>query len=339
MLIRMQMNRFRFLLVGGLIIHLLTFFSDIGSCYTIAIAPLALGALAAAGGAALNSLTNEQNKKNAEFSVGLQKDLMDYQWKNYNSPAAQVKSLAEAGLNPAVAFGQGMVRGGSPSPSAPQIAQGNVGISSDSLANSILALTQSENMSEDTKAKELGNQLFADTYKEQVEAIGLQNKWTKEQTAKISQEIGLMVGQFNECQQRIENLKTEQKFTQKSVDWFDRHMSAEIQHLTASAEYQSALKGLTDSQKQLLDDTLEDLKRLTTYQADQMQKIVGLLDKYGDAQAIVGMLSQVVGSASDLIGTITNFKKAGKVVETITGSTTQMSDGSWTTTNSRTTKR
>ena len=333
------MNRFKYLLVGGLFIHLLSLWFDVGDSFcNIAIAPLALGALAAAGGAALNSLTNEQNKKNAEFSLGLQKDLMDYQWKNYNSPAAQAKSLAEVGLNPAVAYGQGMIRGGSPSGSAPQVAQGSVGISADSLSNSILALSQSENTSEDSKAKSLANQLFADTYKEQVEAIGLNNNWTKEQTAKVQQEIGLMVGQFNECQQRIENLKSEQKYTDKSVQWFDRHMSAEINHLTASAEYQSALKGLTDSQKQLLDDTLEDLKRLTTYQADQMEKIVGLLDKYGDAQAIVGMLSQVVGSASDLIRTITNFKNAGKVVETITGSTTQKSDGSWTTTNSKTTR-
>ena len=334
------MNRFKYLLVGAISLHLLSFFFDVGSNYQVAIAPLAIGALAAAGGAALSDLTNQTNKKNAQFSVDLQKQLMDYSWNKYNSPAAQAKAYADAGFNPAVAFGEGgMSAPIAPNVKTPELAHGQVGISSDSLSIAILALTQSENTSEDTKAKQLGNQLFADTYKEQVEAIGLQNKWTKEQTAHLTQEIGLMVGQFNECQQRIDNLKTEQKFTQKSVDWFDRHMSAEIQHLTASAEYQSSLKGLTDSQKQLLDDTLEDLKRLTTYQADQLQKIVGLLDKYGDAQAIVGMLSQVVGSASDLIGTITNFKNAGKVVETITGSTTQKSDGSWSTTNSRTTRK
>lgn len=332
-------KRFQYLLVVGVLLQLLSYF-DVGSKYCLAIAPLALGALAAAGGAALNDITNQTNKKNAEYSIDLQKELMDYTWSKYNSPKAQAKAYADAGFNPAVAFGQGgMSSPIAPNVNAPNLEQGKVGLSADSLSNAILALTQSENTGEDTKAKQLGNQLFADTYKEQVEAIGLQNKWTKEQTAKISQEIGLMVGQFNECQQRIENLKSEQKFTDKSVAWFDRHMSAEIEHLTSSAEYQSALKGLTDSQKQLLDDTLEDLKRLTTYQADQMQKIVGLLDKYGDAQAIVGMLSQVVGSASDLIGTITNFKNAGKVVETITGSTTQKSDGSWTTTNSRTTRK
>lgn len=334
------MNRFKYLLVGAIFLHLLSLWFDVGSSFQLAIAPLALGALAAAGGAALNDITNQINKSNAQYSVDLQKQLMDYSWNKYNSPKAQAKAYSDAGFNPAVAFGQGgMSAPIAPNVKTPDLAQGQVGISSDSLSNAILALTQSENTSEDTKAKQLGNQLFADTYKEQVEAIGLQNKWTQEQTSKISQEIGLMVGQFNECQQRIENLKSEQQLTDKSVAWFDRHMSAEIQHITASAEYQSALKGLTESQKQLLDDTLEDLKRLTTYQADQMQKIVGLLDKYGDAQAIVGMLSQVVGSASDLIGTITNFKNAGKVVETITGSNTQKSDGSWTTTNSRTIKR
>lgn len=325
--------------VAGLFIQLLTFCIPCDCSSNLAIAPLLLGTLAAAGGAAMNSLANDQNRKNAQYSMNMQKDLLDYQWNKFDSPKAQLDSYAAAGINPAVALGQGAMRGASPSASAPSLAQSDIGMSGQDMAGTILALSQAENTGKDSKAKQLGIKLFEDTYKDQVDAIGLQNNWTKEQTAKMEQEIGLMVGQFNECQQRINNLKTEQKYTQKSVEWFDRHMTAEINHLTSSAEYQSALKGLTDSQKQLLDDTMQDLKRLTTYQADQMQKIVGLLDKYGDAQAIVGMLSQVVGSASDLIGSLTNIKNAGKVVETITGSTTQKSDGSWTTTNSRTTKR
>ena len=43
-----------------------------------------------------------------------------------------------------------------------------------------------------------------------------------------------------------------------------------------------------------------------------------LLDKYGDAQAIVGMISQVVSSASDFIGNFVTPTKVTKVIKDVT---------------------
>ena len=48
----------------------------------------------------MNQLGMSQQQANA-------KELMDYQWQKYGSPQAQVKALAAAGINPAVALGQG----------------------------------------------------------------------------------------------------------------------------------------------------------------------------------------------------------------------------------------
>ena len=106
------MNRFKYLLVGGLIIHLLSLGFDVGTTYQVALAPLALGLIGAAGGQVLGSVANSiignaQAKSNAQYSQNMQKDLMDYAWNKYNSPRAQAAAYSDAGFNPAVAFGQG----------------------------------------------------------------------------------------------------------------------------------------------------------------------------------------------------------------------------------------
>ena len=295
-----------------------------------------IGALGSLGSSFLGGILNQRNM---DSQIERAKELMKYQWDNFQSPKAQVAALTAAGINPAVALGQG----GSgftatPSPSMPTSQALPVPQIGD-IGQFVLAMANAKKAGLESVGQELENQFSESVLDERINAIGLQNHWTKEQIAKTSQEVGLMSGQFNEIQKKIELMDSEKKLNDKNAQWFDRHMRAEINHLRSSAEYQDSLKGLTDSQKELLDTTMDDLCNITSYQADQMKKIVDLLGKYGDAQAIVGMLSQVVGSASDLIGTITNFKNAGKVVETITGSTTQKSDGSWTTTNTRTTKK
>lgn len=304
------------MLVTGCIIQLLTLFYDVGdgNC-NLAIAPIALGALALGGGAALNSWANSQNRENAEYSLDMQKRLMNYEWQNFNSPKAQAKSLAEAGINPAVAFGQGgFGRGVSPSGSAPELAQSDIGLSGQDFANTILALSQAKKAGSESAGLELDNIVKKNTLDEQIKSVALANHWTAEQTAKVTQEIGLMSGQFQQIQQNIENMRSEKQLTDKKVSWFDRHMSAEINHLKSQADYNEAIKGLSESQKQLLDETMESLKNIAFYQSEQLQKIVGLLDKYGDVQAIVGMISQVVSSASDLLG---NFYSPTKIVKSI----------------------
>lgn len=268
------------------------------------------------------------------------KDMQKWQWDNFLSPKAQARALGDAGINPAVAFGQGAISHTlQPNAQSVPVSPVDVGLSGQDLAASVLALAQAKKVGAEEEGQILENKLLSDTYEEKVREIGLANKWTEEQTAKVTQEIGLMVGQFNNLQKQTEKLESEKKLTDKEVSWFDRHMSAEVEYIKSTSDYNKALKDLTDSQKKLLDDTMDDLKKITNLNRQQLEKIVGLLDKYGDAQAIVGMLSQVVGSASDLIGSIANFKNVGKVVETITGSTTQKSDGSWSTTNTRTTRK
>lgn len=295
-----------------------------------------LGALGSFGSAVLGGILNRSNMR---AQIEQSKELMKYQWDNFQSPRAQVGALASAGLNPAVALGQGG-SGFTATPSAAMPTSQPLPIPDiTSIGQFVQAIANAKKAGLESVGQKLENQFNESTLANRVRSVALQNHWTEEQTAKATQEIGLMSGQFNEIQHRIDFMDSEKKLNEKNAQWFDRHMRAEINHLRSSADYQDALKGLTESQKELLDRTMDDLCDITSYQADQMSKIVDLLDKYGDAQAIIGMLSQVVGSASDLIGSIASFKNINKVVETVTGSTTQKSDGSWSTTHSRTTKK
>ena len=190
----MEMSRFRYLLVGALILHLLSMFFDVGvnSHYNMAIAPELIGTLAAAGGSVLGNLIN---KSNAEYSLKQQKSLMNYEWNNFTSPKAQAASLAEAGLNPAVAFGNGSIHSVSPSSNAPQVAQ--VQQSGTDMANVLLAAAQANKAGLEAEGQKLLNDYNSKTMAERVRAVGLQNNWTEENTTKVIQDWNKTVGEIN----------------------------------------------------------------------------------------------------------------------------------------------
>lgn len=87
--------------------------------------PLIGASLISLGGGLLNNLFQSESM---DKQVSAQKDLMKYQWDNFSSPAAQAKSYAAAGFNPATALGNGNIS--SSSPSAPSVTppQFSVGI-------------------------------------------------------------------------------------------------------------------------------------------------------------------------------------------------------------------
>ena len=104
--------------------------------------PLLIGAGMAAGNTALNAIGIGQQ-------TGASKDLMRYQWDNFMSPAAQVREMAKAGLNPAAMFGDGKGAFASPSvamPSSIPVQMGGV----DTLANYVVAKSQAKKNDVDT---------------------------------------------------------------------------------------------------------------------------------------------------------------------------------------------
>lgn len=258
---------------------------------------------------ALTSGINQMLSRDAkDYENSLAKDLMQYQFQNFMSPQAQAMSYARAGFNPALAMGPGGSGAfASPSPSfSPSPISFVSGIGE--MANAVQAIANAKKAGAETEGQVLENKVLEGSLKERIEEVGLRNKWTQEETSKIINETSVLVGQCNMMQKQVEKLESEKALTDKEVAWFDRHMKAEIDDLEKSADYKEACSKMTDAQRELLDATFDDLAKITNLNAQQLEKVVALLDKYGDAQAIVGMLTQIVSSASGLIGSIAGLR-------------------------------
>lgn len=272
--------------------------------------PLVGGAIIGGGlnliGGAIN---NQVNRSNMNYQAKISKQLMDYQWDRFQSYPAQVSSMASAGLNPATMFNNGGSRSASPSVAMPSSNPIDMGFSGNNLAEIALAASQAKKSGAEASGQLLNNKLLSETLEERIKQVALENNWTAENTAKLTTEIGLMSGQFNMLQQKIDNLRSEKKLTDKHVDWFERQMTAEINELQSSAKYKNAVADLTDQQKELLTRSMEDLVNINNLNAENLNQVVGLLKKYGDAQAVVGMLTQLIGSASDLMGAFMKIPK------------------------------
>ena len=107
-------------------------------------------AASAAGGAAITAPLNFVGNL---LSSAIGKDNMKEQWDEYYSPKAQVRNLAEAGINPAVAFGNNApVMNGAGEFSIPQSPLGGIGTESlNAISNYLLAKANAKKAGADTR--------------------------------------------------------------------------------------------------------------------------------------------------------------------------------------------
>lgn len=268
-------------------------------------------ALGVLGGLAMGQLNNSLSQDNANLAYNRQRSLMALQqqyavenWQrevNYNSPVEQMKRLKAAGLNPNLVYGNGPIGLESPgisspgSPSAPMASTVPYHNPFAEGAQAAQAIAMAKKAGSETIAQDLENKYLNATMAERIDAVALQNKWTKEQTALFKQEFAKLTGELNLMQ------KTAQE-KDLNLKWLDRHLAAEVEDLKQSAKYKEAMAKMTDKDRELLDANFDNLKKYTGYTADMLEKTVDLLKTYGDAQVIVGLLSQLVGGAADLIG-------------------------------------
>ena len=230
--------------------------------------PLLIGAGMAAGNTALNAIGIGQQ-------TGASKDLMRYQWDNFMSPAAQVREMAKAGLNPAAMFGDGKGAFASPSvamPSSIPVQMGGV----DTLANYLVAKSQAKKNDVDThlldieaqnKQFELDlNRAFAS--KERVanllsayKALQLQddehsrNEWQIAKEKALSELTGI---QKDTAQKVLDNMDTqimqENKQREESINLTKEKQKTEKTAQSsnlASARYSNALADTEDGLREL----------------------------------------------------------------------------------------
>lgn len=260
------------------------------------------------------SISNNISRQNASTDFARQKELMrmsrmyDLEDRNYNTPENIKQRLLDAGLNPDMMYNSGAVGAnatptpshGTPGSSMAQTVPYDFSQSVSDAVQAVQGIALSKKYGVESVGQQIQNEFDRKTLDERVRGIGVQNKWTEEQTAKIGEEIATMAGQRNMMQAQIDQLRKSNELTDKEISWYDRRMRAEIKSLVSSAEYQDALKSLTDSERELLEKNMENLVSLTGYQSEMLSQSLTLLKRYGDAQAVVGMLGQLISSATDV---------------------------------------
>lgn len=280
-------KRFRFLLVVGVLLQLLSYF-DVGSEYCLAIAPLAIGALAAAGGSALSSLINNQNQQNAEYSMELQKQMMDYAWSKYNSPKAQAKAYADAGFNPAVAFGQGgMSAPIAPSVQSPELSQigmssslSDIGTLVSTGSQALLAAAEAKKVGLEAEGQKLLNDYNAKTLEERIRSVGLQNHWTEEQTTKVIQDWNKTVGEIN-------ILSKDAAIKQIDLDKHESLINAIINHYVSASNK-------NDAEVQSIREQLPIILQKLQAETDVLSVDADIAKDYKDTMTKVGIVGDVM---------------------------------------------
>lgn len=177
------------------------------------------------GGSVINTLGSFLGSK---IGMNQQKDLLDYQMQNYYSPAAQIRELTKAGVNPAAVMSQnGMQTLGSgtlPAAAPPSIGINGLG----EIANATQALAMAKKAGADTVGQELENYLKQQTMQENINAAALRNGYTKEQTANVIQHTSMLVAQANDLMLSNEIKKIDLEKHSELIDsqlrqYADRH--------------------------------------------------------------------------------------------------------------------
>jgi len=104
---------------------------------------------------------NKRNRKNMLYQHELDKGMFDYQ-NAYNTPAAQMQRLKDAGLNPALMYSQGNTGNASGYPQTKQMAPyQETPVDTMALINSALAAANIRQVDAQTEGQEINNDLEA----------------------------------------------------------------------------------------------------------------------------------------------------------------------------------
>lgn len=288
-----------------------------------------IGGLASLGGSAL---TQALGMSNAKLSYRQTRDLMALQnqytrenWQmenNYNSPKAQMARLKAAGLNPNLVYGSGAagVSGLSGSMDSPSSPSSPVAPTPDfssvvgDAVNAAVGMANAEKANSDTMKTNIENKYLADQLMANLVNTKALTSLNEEKCAEVSMQCQNLSATWNLMQQQIVNAKKEGELSQKQIDTFDRRFNAELDYLSSQSDF-------TKEQKEILSENRENIIKLAKGQADLATTAAALAKKYGDAQAVIGMLTSVVSAGADLLGVVTKqgAKLLGKTVENFAG--------------------
>lgn len=243
-----------------------------------------VGALGSIGSSFLNAAFNRSAMKD---QLAASKELMDYQWQKFQSPLAQVNSLAAAGINPAVALGQGG-SGFTATPSAamPTSVPPQIGGISD-LGSFVKALAEAKKANLEGVGKQLENTFNEQTLSDRVKAVGLQNRWTESNIVKVDQEISKIVADINVLQHDAEIRRID---AEKHSELIDKTIASYVAANNLSNQQANEIRTL-------LPEKLNQLQNQNIIQGVEAD----IQSDYGGTIKSLGVVGQVLNVISNLI--------------------------------------
>lgn len=282
--------------VGALFLHLLSlcFDSDVG--YNLAVNPILLGTLAAAGGSLVNGVVNHMmSSHDARLQNKYTKELMDYQWDKFSSPKAQAAGLAEAGLNPSVVFGQGSIsHTATPSAQSAPISPFDFGLSGSDMAAAVQSLATAKNLNLDSVAKAIENDVLDKTKSDRINKFAIDNNLSKQQIAKLEKEIGNIEGLNTQIQEQINLLRSQKKMQDLENDAFKTKLDAELRSYADKHKIDEQTLSQMVEQAPVILDKLKNEQKLLDIDA-------ALAGDYKDTQTKLGVVGNILNVLTQLL--------------------------------------
>lgn len=242
-----------------------------------------IGALGSLGSSFLSGMFN---RSSMESQAQYAKDLMKYEWDNFKSPQAQVRSLAAAGINPAVALGQGGPGYvSSPSPSMPSSTPPSFDFAS--IGDFVKAMAEAKKANMESVAKKLENDFNEATMEDRIKRVGLENSFTTEQIQKTISEWQKIKGEVNILSTDAEIKKIDLEKHRDLLDWQIKKFSDE--HNLSQQQFE-ALK----EQLPVILDKLKAEKDILDVDAEIAKGFKESMTQLGIVGDVIKIIGQVV---------------------------------------------
>lgn len=261
-------------------------------CRSYAIAPLIGAALISSGASMANGvLNNIVNRSNMRLQADISKELMNYQWNKFQSPAAQVRAYGQAGINPAVALGpSGPGQFSGPSVNMPTAVPSSFDFGG--LASDIQAIAMAKKTGLEAIGQDLKNQLDARTLEDNVKLVTQNLNYTAEQTNYVMKQASQIEGLNTKIQEEIDILRK----NKVKLDFDNQHLQdyfyAAMRHY---ADQHNIDEQTFNQMKEQAPEILEKLKaekRILNVQADIEEDFKRTKETLGVAGQIGGFILQ-----------------------------------------------
>lgn len=241
------------------------------------------------------------------------RDWQEMMYNKYESPQALMQQFRDAGLNPALMYGDA-----SPSPSFSSD-QASVGLGSAqhgniSLSDSLL-VAQARNLNADSKKKESEIPLIqqeienskakGDEIRQNVELLKENRLVKHEEFNRLLNENNFFVETWAN---RSDLIGADAAKARLEVKTFKERFENEMKNLEQSTYMLYTQGQLNDEQKKQVIEVTKNLQesfRIISKQAD-------ILERYGDAEQVVGLITQSLNAINGTLGSIVDIVTAGK---------------------------